>query len=166
MVIQGCARRLGDNINTDYIIASRYKTRMADLASLTPHLFEDADPGLAARIRPGDLLVAGRNFGGGSSRETAARLILQAGLRAVLALSFSRIFFRNAINVGLPAIECDTTGMAEDDVLVVDLAAGRIENRTRGRILPFAPLPAVVREILQDGGLAAHFQRHGGFRIT
>ena len=116
------------------------------------------------RMRSGARAPPARRAGRRPSRETAARLIVQAGLRAVLAISFSRIFFRNAINVGLPAVECDTTGIAEDDALVVDLAAGLIDNRSRGDTLPCMPLPPIVREILQDGGLAAHLRRHGGFR--
>jgi 3-isopropylmalate/(R)-2-methylmalate dehydratase small subunit len=126
---------------------------------------EDADPDFAARVRPGDLIVGGRNFGLGSSREHAPRIIKLAGVGAVLAQSFARIFFRNAINVGLPVLQCDTSSIAQDDDLEVDLTAGEVRDLTRGTVVPFVPLPPVMVTILEDGGLVAHVKKHGGIAL-
>ena len=110
-------------------------------------------------------MVAGRNFGQGSSREHAPTIIKLAGVGAVLAKSFARIFFRNCINVGLPPIQCDTDQIDEGDELEVDLAAGQVRNLTKNSTLAFAPLPPVMRRILEDGGLVAHIQKHGTLEL-
>ena len=123
------------------------------------HVLEDENPEFAKRLKPGDLVVGGRNFGLGSSREHAPRIIKLAGAGAVLAQSFARIFFRNAINVGLPALVCDTSAIEQWDELEVDLAAGEVRDLTRGTAVPFAPLPPVMLKILSDGGLVAHFSQ-------
>ena len=109
--------------------------------------------------------VGGRNFGLGSSREHAPRIIKLAGAGAVLAQSFARIFFRNAINVGLPVLQCETGGIGEQDELEVDLAGGEVRDLTTGAVIPFVPLPPVMVTILADGGLVAHVTKHGGFDL-
>jgi 3-isopropylmalate/(R)-2-methylmalate dehydratase small subunit len=164
--VKGTAYRFGDDVNTDYIIAGKYKFKTLDMKELAKHVMEDLDPEFASKVQPGDFLVAGRNFGCGSSREQAPLAILNAGVGAVLARSFARIFYRNAINTGLPVVECDTDQIGPGDELVVDLAAGRVENVTRGVVLPVTPLPPVMLEILSDGGLAVHLKKHGGFALS
>jgi 3-isopropylmalate/(R)-2-methylmalate dehydratase small subunit len=164
--VKGTAHRFGDDVNTDYIIAGKYKFKTLDMKELAKHVMEDLDPKFASRVQPGDFLVAGRNFGCGSSREQAPLAILNAGVGAVLAKSFARIFYRNAINTGLAVVECDTDQIERGDQLVVNLAAGQVENATKGLILPVKPLPSVMLEILSDGGLAAHLKKHGGFALS
>ncbi|MDQ7820934.1 MAG: 3-isopropylmalate dehydratase [Armatimonadota bacterium] len=159
MILRGRVHRLGDDINTDYIIPARYKSRTEDIASLVPVLFEDLDPTLTGRIRPGDIIAAGENFGMGSSRETAPRLLRAAGIGAVLARSFARIFFRNAVNVGLPVIECDTGPLADGDQVEVDLGCGEIRVPARGVAIRAAPLPPLMAAILEAGGIRDYLRR-------
>jgi 3-isopropylmalate/(R)-2-methylmalate dehydratase small subunit len=166
MKIAGRAHRFGDDINTDYIIASKYKTTSLDPAELTRHLMEDIDPGFAQRIRPGDIIVAGRNFGCGSSREGAPVVIKAAGIGAVVAQSFARIFFRNAINIGLPVFICDTAAINTGDDLELDLEAGTGRDATTGALITAAPLPRAMINVVRDGGLAAHIRKHGTFQIA
>ncbi len=161
MIIEGRAHRVGDDVNTDYIIPARHKSRTEDIASLVPVLFEDLDPTLASRIRPGDLVAAGHNFGMGSSRETAPRLLRAAGISAVLAASFARIFFRNAVNVGLPVVECDTSQIADGDVVLVDLEAGSARIPARGVEVKAHPLPPLMLEILRSGGIKGYLEAQG-----
>jgi 3-isopropylmalate/(R)-2-methylmalate dehydratase small subunit len=153
-VIEGAAHVYGDNVDTDVIIPARYLTS-TEPEELAPHCLEDLDPEFASRCRPGDLIVAGRNFGSGSSREHAPLAIKGAGIACVVAESFARIFFRNAINVGLPIVECPgVTGEARTgDRFRVDLEAGVVENVTRGLRHPATPLPPFMKEILDAGGL-------------
>ncbi len=165
MILRGKAHKFGDDVNTDYIISGKYKFKTLDLKELACHIMEDIDPGFYSRITPGDFLVAGSNFGCGSSREQAPLVIKHTGLSAVLAKSFARIFFRNAINIGLPAVECNTDLIDAGDMLELDLAAGRLVNLTKDLVLAVKPLPPVMLAILKDGGLAAHFQKHGGFAL-
>ncbi|MBC7106232.1 MAG: 3-isopropylmalate dehydratase small subunit [Firmicutes bacterium] len=163
MKLEGRAHCFGDDVNTDYIISGKYKFKTLDMRELARHVMEDLDPEFHARVRPGDFIVAGANFGCGSSREQAPLAIKYAGIGAVLARSFARIFFRNAVNTGLPVIECDTAGIRPGDELVVDLERGVVFNRTRNLEIPVRPLPPVMLRILADGGLAAHFKKHGRF---
>jgi len=165
MLLRGRAHIFGNDINTDYIIASKYKSSTTDMKEMARHVMEDAAPDFAGKIKPGDFIVAGTNFGCGSSRETAPRVIKAAGLSAVLAKGFARIFFRNAINIGLPVIECDTAGIREGDELEADLGAGVVRNLSRGTQIAVAPLPPVMLELLNDGGLAEHFKKHGAFHL-
>lgn len=167
MILKGFARRLpqDDNINTDYIISGRYKFKIQDPQELAKHVMEDLDPNFSQKIKKGDLIVAGKNFGCGSSREQAPQAIKYAGISAVIAKSFARIFYRNCFNLGLPAIECNTDGISEGDELEVDLSAGIIKNKTKNKEIKIAPLPKTMQILLEDGGLVEHFKKHGGFKI-
>ncbi len=163
--MQGKAHVFGNNINTDYIISGKYKFKSTDMKDLSTHLMEDIRPNFHKEIEKGNFIVGGTNFGMGSSREQAPLVIQAAGISAVLAQSFARIFFRNCINVGLPVIECDTSQISEGDELSVDLEKGVVINRTTGQHIKAVPLPAVMVKILNEGGLAQHFQKHGGFNL-
>ncbi len=158
--IRGRAHVYGDNVNTDVIIPARYLTS-SDADELARHCMEDIDPEFAAKLKPGDVIVAGENFGCGSSREHAPVAIKAAGISAVIAGTFARIFFRNAINIGLPALACpEAAGDIEDgDEVAVDLASGRIENVTRGRSYQAEPFPAFLREIVEAGGLVPYTRK-------
>ncbi len=161
----GKAWTFGDDVSTDLICPGRLAHLRSNLPELTKHVLEDADPEFASKMSPGDFVVGGRNFGLGSSREHAPTIIKLAGVSAVIAKSFARIFFRNCINVGLPAIEVDTDGIEQGDDLDVDLGAGVLRNLTHGAELRFSPLPPVMRRILEDGGLAEHIRKHGDFTL-
>lgn len=166
MKLTGKAHLFGDDINTDLIISGKYKFKSLDINDMSRHLMEDVDPGFYGRIAKGDYIVAGRNFGCGSSREQAPLVIKAAGISAVIAKSFARIFYRNAINVGLPLVECgETDKISAGDVLEVDLDKGIVLNKTRNLKLEVKPLPGVMIKILQDGGLAPHIKKHGGFNL-
>jgi 3-isopropylmalate/(R)-2-methylmalate dehydratase small subunit len=157
----GRAQRFGDNINTDYIIAAQHKASSLDVKEMASHTLEDIDPHFATRVRAGDVVVAGRNFGCGSSRETAVHVLKVLGVRAVLAESFARIYFRNAVNSGLPVLECDTSGIEQDDEIEIDLARGVAVNITRNTELPITPLPPVMRAVLAAGGVKPYLREHG-----
>ncbi len=151
----GSAVCLGPDIDTDLIIAGRY-LRTKDHGIWVSHVFEDLDPSLAGRLN-GSVIVAGRNFGCGSSREQAAIALREAGVRAVIAPSFARIFFRNAINVGLPAIECAVPCTPGEEI-AFDLAAGIVE--ACGKRHTVRPLSPRMRDILAAGGLVAYWRAH------
>ena len=165
MEYRGKAHKFGDAVNTDYIISGKYKFKTLDMKELAKHVMEDLDPDFYEKVAAGDFIVGGANFGCGSSREQAPLAIKYAGIGAVLAKSFARIFYRNAINTGLPAVECDTEQIDPGDELLVDLSGGVIHNKTKGIAIPVKPLPDVMIKILQDGGLAAHFRKYGGFNF-
>lgn len=165
MILRGKAWKFGDSISTDHIAPGRYFHLRTNLPELAKHVLEDANTEFASEMSPGDFVVAGRNFGLGSSREHAPRIIKLAGVNAVLAQSFARIFFRNSINVGLPVLEIDTSGIEQGDELEIDLAAGTVRNVTRDQMLTFAPLPDVMVKILNDGGLVEHFRKYGDFNL-
>lgn len=165
MIINGKAHKFGDDINTDYIISGKYKFKTLDMNELAKHVMEDLDPDFYSKVETGDFLVAGSNFGCGSSREQAPLAIKHANIGAVLAKSFARIFFRNAINTGLPVIECDTDLIDIGDKLSVDLAGGKLRNETKNIDIEIKSLPPVMIKILNDGGLAPHFKKHGGFNL-
>lgn len=149
----GKAWVFGDDVNTDVIFPGKYTYTVNDPAEMAKHAMEDADPEFAAGVRPGDIVVAGRNFGCGSSREQAATCLKAAGVAAIVAGSFSRIYFRNAINLGLPIATCPAIAgkVRPGDAVTVDLKRGRIEHN--GESYSFAPLPDRVRAILERGGL-------------
>jgi 3-isopropylmalate/(R)-2-methylmalate dehydratase small subunit len=165
MKMSGKAWKFGDDISTDHIAPGRYFHLRSNLPELAKHVLEDARTEFASSMSKGDFVVGGRNFGLGSSREHAPTIIKLAGVSAVLAKSFARIFFRNCINVGLPAIICDTDKIDEGDELEVDLETGKIVNKTKKIELTFPPLPSVMTRILSDGGLAEHIKRHSGFKL-
>jgi 3-isopropylmalate/(R)-2-methylmalate dehydratase small subunit len=167
MAITAKAFKYGDDINTDYIISGKYKFKSADMEAMAVHAMEDLDPHYYEKVKPsGGFLVAGSNFGMGSSREQAPLVLIHANTRAVLAKTFARIFYRNAINTGLPVVECDTDLIDDGDELELDLAAGVLRDVTKGIEIPFAPLPPVMAQLLADGGLVEHFKKHGGFAVS
>ncbi len=163
--LEGRAVLLGDDVNTDYIIRSSRKKETLDPEVLRHFLFESIDPLLAGSIRQGDILVAGRNFGCGSAMEVAVTAVVAAGIRAVLARSFARTYYRNAINNGLVPIECDTSAIVAGAHLNVWLTPSgtRIIDRTSGCERVGHPLPAIMLQILGEGGLVPYFQTHHDF---
>ena len=151
MAITGQVIRYGDNVDTDVIIPARY-LNTTDHQELAAHCMEDLDPSFVSRVKPGDIIVAGENFGCGSSREHAPVAIKASGIACVVAKSFARIFYRNAINIGLSIVECDAD--ADDgDRLTVDFEQGRIENLTKGTERAFSAFPPFLQTLLQSGGL-------------
>ena len=152
--MRGKAFKFGDNISTDHIAPGRLFHLRSDLQEFAKHVLEDADETFASRMQKGDFVVAGNNFGLGSSREHAPQIIKIAGVGAVIAKSFARIFYRNAINIGLLAIECDTDGIDAGDELDLDIKEGILKNLTKGTITMIEPLPDVMIRLLNDGALA------------
>ena len=148
MSYRGKAFKFGDNISTDHIAPGRLFHLRSDLNEFAKHVLEDADETFASRMNKGDFVVAGNNFGLGSSREHAPQIIKIAGVRAVLAKSFARIFYRNAINIGLLLIECDTDKIDAADELEVDLKEGIVRNLTKNIEIKIAPLPYVMIKML------------------
>lgn len=165
MIIKGSSFKFGDSISTDHIAPGRLFHLRTNLPELAKHVLEDADPEFASKVQPGDFVVGGKNFGLGSSREHAPTIIKIAGVGAVLAQSFARIFYRNAINVGLPVLICDTSQIDQGDELEVDVSKGEIRNLTKNTTIQAKPLPDVMIKILNDGGLLEHFRKHGGFAL-
>jgi 3-isopropylmalate/(R)-2-methylmalate dehydratase small subunit len=163
-VLKGRALKFGDAISTDHIISGRFAHLRSNLPELAKHVMEDADPSFAARVRQGNFIVAGKNFGLGSSREHAPLVIKMAGISAVLAKSAARIFFRNAINLGLPILICDTDKIDDGDELEIDLATGAIRDMTNGNQLAFGKIPEVTLHILNEGGLIPYIQKYGDFK--
>jgi 3-isopropylmalate/(R)-2-methylmalate dehydratase small subunit len=159
-MIRGRAHKFGDNIDTDAIIPATY-ANLTDPAELGRHCMEHISPGFALRISAGDIIVGGSNFGCGSSREIAPLAIKGAGISGVIAKSFARIFYRNAINIALPLLESPeaTEGTEEGDSLEIDLLRGEIRNLTRGKVFKAAPYPEFVRELVAAGGLVEYARR-------
>ncbi|MDD5291966.1 MAG: 3-isopropylmalate dehydratase [Candidatus Omnitrophica bacterium] len=166
MILRGFSYILGDDVNTDLIISGRYKFAISDINELSKHIFEDIDPQFYSKLKHGEsLLVGGKNFGMGSSREQAPLAIKGAGIIAVVAKSFARIFYRNAINIGLPLIEADTSKIKENDQLSIDLEKGFLKNITQGCEVKILPLPQVMVNLLSDGGLVNHFKKYGTVKL-
>ena len=162
--MKGKAWKFGDDVNTDLIVPARY-LNTTDAQELASHCMEDADPEFTNKISPGDIIVAGRNFGCGSSREHAPLAIKTAGLSCVIAESFARIFFRNAINIGLPIFECPDAakGISQGDELEVDMATGTIHNLTTTKTYTVPPFPEELQAIISAGGLMNYVtQQLGG----
>lgn len=164
-MLTGRAFRFGDNVSTDQIIPGRFAHLRSNLPELAKHAMEDADPAFIARVKSGDFIVAGSNFGLGSSREHAPLVIKMAGVRAILARSVARIFFRNAINVGLPVLLCHTDNISDGDELEVDLKAGTIRDITSGSRLTFSKIPEIMLHILDEGGLLPYLEKYGDFKL-
>ena len=166
MAITARAFKFGDDINTDYIISGKHKFKSVDMAAMSRYAMEELDPEYFDKVSPeGGFLVAGTNFGMGSSREQAPLVLIGSNTKAVLAKSFARIFFRNAINTGLPVVECDTDLIDDGDVLELDLVAGVLRDVTKGVDIAIKPLPPVMAQLLDDGGLVEHFKKHGGWSV-
>jgi 3-isopropylmalate/(R)-2-methylmalate dehydratase small subunit len=161
MIIKGFTHKFGDDINTDDIISAKYLVS-TDAAELGRHCMESIRPDFSANVKSGDILVAGKNFGCGSSREHAPLAVKGCGVAAVIAKSFAAIFFRNAINIGLPFLECEEADkIAENDMLEIDLNKGIIKNITQKRTYKTQPFPAFLQEIVKAGGLMGYIKKKG-----
>ena len=165
-MLSGKAFKFGDNISTDHIVPGRLLHLRSNLPELAKHVLEDADPTFAQRVKKGDLIVAGRNFGLGSGREHAPLVIKMSGVSAILAKSVARIFFRNAINIGLPVLICDTDNINDGDDLEIDLKMGKISNLTNGSQLRFSGIPEIMLRILNEGGLIPYIKKHKDFIVN
>ncbi len=163
-VFRGRVWKFGDNVTTDEIIPGRYRFKTDDIGEWAKHVLEGADPEFPKKVRPGDVVVAGKNFGSGSSREPAPLVIKHAGISAVIAKSFARIFFRNAINVGLPVVICEQLPDVTEagDVVEVDLEKGMVRNLTKSVEFAATKIPNFLMQILMDGGLVEHIRKRGG----
>jgi 3-isopropylmalate/(R)-2-methylmalate dehydratase small subunit len=161
--ILGRAWTFGDDVNTDVILPGKYLT-IRDPARLASHVMEGLDPQFTGKARPGDVIVAGKNFGCGSSRETAPAALKAFGIACIVATSFARIFLRNAVNIGLPILECEAAARAirEGDLVHVDVADGMIDDRTRGEHFQAAAFPPFMRELIAAGGLVPYTRRRLG----
>jgi len=160
MKLHGKVHKYGDDVNTDVIIPARY-LNVYDPAELAQHCMEDLDPEFLKKVKPGDIIVAGSNFGCGSSREHAPLAIKAAGISCVIAKSFARIFYRNALNTGLPILECEeaVAKTQAGDILEVELSTGEIVNITRGLTFKANPIPDFMLELIKAGGLIEYTKR-------
>lgn len=158
------AHRYGDNIDTDRIIPGKY-TKTLDLDSLAKHVMEDLDPDFHKKFSRGDVIVAGNNFGCGSSREQAPVALQAAGVSCIIANFFARIFFRNAINIGLPVLEVPNHDIESADELEIDLAEGIVKNKTKNKSYSSTQLPAVMLDIMNEGGLVNYLKKYGDYKL-
>jgi len=165
IILTAKAIKLGDDVSTDLIIPGRFAHLRSNLPELAKHVLEDTAPDFASRARPGAFLVAGKNLGLGSSREHAPLVIKMSGIKAILAKSMARIFFRNAINQGIPALLCDTDKIGDGDELEIDLAKGLIFDLTSGAELTCGKMPPIMSDILKEGGLIPYIQKYGDFKM-
>jgi 3-isopropylmalate/(R)-2-methylmalate dehydratase small subunit len=163
---EGPARVVGDNVNTDYIISSRRKRDNQDRMYLARYFMEDLDPAFASRVKPGDILVAGENFGCGSAMEVAATVVAGVGIPAIVAKSFSRTYFRNGINNGILLAMCDTSDMEEGDIIevAIDDHAVTVRNQTKGQSFSAGKLTSVLVDILCAGGLVNYMRKQSATR--
>jgi 3-isopropylmalate/(R)-2-methylmalate dehydratase small subunit len=160
----GAARVFGDGISTDKHVSAKYRKQGTPMSELVERMFEDIRPGFAKQIGAGDVLVAGTYFGNASSREDAVAVMHAAGIRAIVAKSYARLFYRNAINLGMPVLIADTTGITEGENITIDLE-NRELRRESGETRPIEPVPQLIQTILADGGLVAHLALHHGFAL-
>jgi len=165
-MLRGRVFKFGDNISTDHIVPGRLLHLRSNLPELAKHVLEDADPTFAQRVKKGDFVVGGKNFGLGSSREHAPLVIKMSGVSAILARSVARIFFRNAINVGLPVLICDTESISDGDELEIDLGSGSITNKTTSTEIHFSSMPEIMLRILNEGGLIPYIKKHKDFIVN
>ena len=165
-LIRGRVWKYGDDINTDVIFPGKYVYTVSDPSKMAVHALEDLDPKFASEVRPGDIVVAGKNWGCGSSREQAPLAIKYAGAHAVLAKSFARIFYRNSFNLGLPLVECDTGKIKNGDSVRVDLEKGKVESRLKGYSLEIKPFNKFQNLLIKEGGIVNLYKKHGGLNIV
>lgn len=165
MIFNGKVWKFGDNISTDHIIPGRFYHLRSNLEELKKHVFDDIIPDFYKKVNKGDIVVGGRNFGLGSSREHAPLIIKLAGIDAIVADSFARIFYRNAINVGLAAIICDVSGINEGDNLEINMEEGSLSDKTNDIQKNFSRLPSIMRDILKEGGLDYYIKKHGKLMV-
>jgi len=165
ILLQGRVWKFSDNIDTDIIIPYKYKARSIDPKELAEHCMEGIDPEFSKKVKKGDFIVAGRNFGCGSSREQAPVAIKACGISAVIAESFARIFYRNAINIGLPAIICKDISKEtnEGDLIELDLSEGIVKNLSTGKVMKANKQPEFLERILKAGGLIEYYKRFRKF---
>jgi 3-isopropylmalate/(R)-2-methylmalate dehydratase small subunit len=167
MAMKGIVYKFGDDVNTDLIISGRYKFSITDPNVLARHVFEDIDSEFYKKLKTGSFfVVAGKNFGCGSSREQAPLAIKYAGAHAVLAKSFARIFYRNAFNLGLPLIECDTKKIKDGDTIELDLKKGLVTNTRNLHPLKIKPFNTFQRALIKEGGVINLYKKHGGLDIV
>ncbi len=162
--MNGTAHVYGDNIDTDRIIPGKY-TKTLDISSLAAHVLEDLDPDFRSKVNKGDILVAGDNFGCGSSREQAPVAIKEIGVSVVIAKYFARIFFRNAVNIGLPVLEIPDHDIKTGDQIAVDLKNGTVTNHTTNKVYQATKLPQVMIDILKEGGMVPYLKKYGTYKI-
>jgi 3-isopropylmalate/(R)-2-methylmalate dehydratase small subunit len=165
LVFKGKAIRLGDDISTDDIIPGRFAHFRSNLPELAKHVLEDIEPTFASRVKQGDFIVAGKNFGLGSSREHAPVVVRMSGISAILAKSVARIFFRNAINQGMPVLMCDTDKIRDGDELEIKLIDGMVINLTSGDKISCGKMPPIMSAILKEGGLIPYIRKHRDFKL-
>jgi len=166
MILKGKSWKFGDDISTDHIAPGRYFHLRTNLPELAKHVLEDAREDFAANVEKGDIVVGGRNFGLGSSREHAPRIIKLAGVSAVIAKSFARIFYRNAVNIGLPLIEIkEVDEIEEGDVLEVDLANGIVKNISKSKEYKFIPMPQFMLDVINEGGIENYISKYGDYKL-
>jgi len=163
--LKGKVWKFGDNISTDLIAPGRYFHLRGNLPELAKHTLEDANPEYIKKMQKGDIVVGGKNFGLGSSREHAPTIIKLSGVSAVLAKSFARIFLRNAINIGLPVIICDTDKFEQEDEVEIDLKQGTIKNLSKNFEINIPPLPDIMQKILEEGGLVNYIKKHKELKV-
>ena len=152
--------KITDNINTDYIISGRYKFHLIDPKELAKHVFEDIEKDFYKRVKSGDFLIAGENFGCGSSREQAPLALKVCGIKAVVAKSFARIFYRNSLNLGLYLLECNTNYIDDGDELELDINKNILKNKSKGIHILFKPIPPLAKKILSEGGIVQYFKKY------
>jgi len=166
MAIKGKVFKFGNNINTDWIISGRYKFSITDMKELSKYLFEDIRPGFYKELDPkGSIIVAGENFGMGSSREQAPWVIKEAGILCVIAKSFARIFYRNSFNIGLPLIEVDTSNISEKDKITIDLDQGFIKKDKESKLMRFNPWDNFRKDLVACGGIINYLEKYKDFKV-
>ena len=163
MILKGRAHVFGDHINTDYIVSAKVKNRYTNVEDMSRHIMEDIRPGFYSEIKPGDFIVAGINFGCGSSREAAPSIIKIAGISAVIAKGYARIFFRNSINIGLLVLYADTSNIKDGDQLVINLNDGQIKSTTTGIRISTQSIPPFIKGIVDEGGIKNYLKKHPNF---
>lgn len=167
MKIEGEVIRLkqDDDVNTDYIISGRYKFQIQNPNELARYIFEDLEPNFIKRLSGRHIIIAGSNFGCGSSREQAPLALKHAGIKAIIAKNFARIFYRNAFNLGLLLVEADTEDIKDKDIIKLDFDNGILKDTTQDFEVKINPLPDFMKEVLKDGSLVNHFNKYGGFKF-